>query len=529
MQIEEISRANSNCFSDMELSLSENQNKLEGFLNRTFDLENFEAQIIEKSNAFSPKQRSILCDGLKIQYANCSLTPSVQDSLKKLELHNTFTVTTGHQLSLMTGPLYFIVKILHVIKQAEELSLIFPAHNFVPVYWMASEDHDFEEIQSISLFNQLVTWESDAKGAVGRFPLDGLSKVKEQIASFYQNHPDSDVFKALDSLEAPTYGQAFFKLIHWLFGDKGLVVLDGDQRLFKQSFMPFLKKEIESSFSFNAVQETTLKLEGIGIKPQVFPREINLFYLQNNSRERIIRENDGFQLGNNLVSKEQLLKMIEENPESFSPNVILRPLYQEVLLPNICYVGGVGELKYWLQLKRVFEVAVIPFPMIQTRSSVLFIDAPSNLKIQNLGLDSSDFFEDKKSIISKYLQKHEAESIDYSALNLGFENLKNQIIEKAIEIDPQLKSSATAELVRMEKSFIAAMANMDRAVKTKHDKALKQIDQLKEKLFPKGKLQERSLNLLQICPEGDLKNKIDVIYQAINPFSSNIKIIIETK
>jgi uncharacterized protein YllA (UPF0747 family) len=221
--------------------------------------------------------------------------------------------------------------------------------------------------------------------------------------------------------------------------------------------------------------------------------------------------------------------MIEENPESFSPNVILRPLYQEVLLPNICYVGGVGELKYWLQLKRVFEVAVIPFPMIQTRSSVLFIDAPSNLKIQNLGLDSSDFFEDKKSIISKYLQKHEAESIDYSALNLGFENLKNQIIEKAIEIDPQLKSSATAELVRMEKSFIAAMANMDRAVKTKHDKALKQIDQLKEKLFPKGKLQERSLNLLQICPEGDLKNKIDVIYQAINPFSSNIKIIIETK
>ena len=151
------------------------------------------------------------------------------------------------------------------------------------------------------------------------------------------------------------------------------------------------------------------------------------------------------------------------------------------------------------------------------------------LKIQNLGLDSSDFFEDKKSIISKYLQKHEAESIDYSALNLGFENLKNQIIEKAIEIDPQLKSSATAELVRMEKSFIAAMANMDRAVKTKHDKALKQIDQLKEKLFPKGKLQERSLNLLQICPEGDLKNKIDVICQAINPFSSNIKIIIETK
>ena len=202
-----------------------------------------------------------------------------------------------------------------------------------------------------------------------------------------------------------------------------------------------------------SVQETTLKLEGIGIKPQVFPREINLFYLQNNARERIIREQDGFQLGNNLVSKEQLLKVIEVNPESFSPNVILRPLYQEVLLPNICYVGGVGELKYWLQLKRVFEVAVIPFPMIQTRSSVLFIDAPSNSKIQNLGLDSSDFFKDKNSIVAKYLQKHEAESIDYSALNLGFENLKNQIIEKAIEIDPQLKSSATAELVRMEKSL----------------------------------------------------------------------------
>ena len=159
MQIEEISRANSNCFSDMELSLSENQNKLEEFLNRTFDLANVEAQILEKSNAFSSEQRSVLCDGLKIQYAGGIITPSVQASINKLELPNTFTVTTGHQLSLMTGPLYFIVKILHVIKQAEELSLIFPSHNFVPVYWMASEDHDFEEIQSISLFNQLVTWE----------------------------------------------------------------------------------------------------------------------------------------------------------------------------------------------------------------------------------------------------------------------------------------------------------------------------------------------------------------------------------
>ena len=529
MQIEEISRTDSNCFSDIEISLSENQNKLEGFLNRTFDLENFEAQIIEKSKAFSPKQRSILCDGLKIQYANCSLTPSVQDSLKKLELHNSFTVTTGHQLSLMTGPLYFIVKILHVIKQAKELSIKFPAYNFVPVYWMASEDHDFEEIQAISLFNQLITWESDAKGAVGRFPIDGLSKVKEQIASFFQNHPNSDVFKALDSLDATTYGKAFFNLIHWLFGDLGLVILDGDQKLFKHSFSPLMQQEIESSFSFHSVQETTLKLEEIGVRPQVFPREINLFYLQNNSRERIIPEQDGFKLGNNLLSKEQILKMMEENPESFSPNVILRPLYQEVLLPNLCYVGGVGELKYWLQLKRVFEVASIPFPMIQTRSSVLFIDAPSNSKIHSLGLDSSDFFKDKKSIVTKYLQKHEAESIDYSALILGFENLKNQIIEKAIEIDSQLKSSSAAEIVRMEKSFIAAINNMDRALKTKHDKALKQIDQLKEKLFPKGKLQERSLNLLQICPEGDLKNKIDMIYQAINPFSSTIKIIIETK
>jgi len=529
MQIEEISRANSNCFSDIELSLSENQNQLEEFLNRTFDLANFEAQILEKSNAFSPVQRNILCNGLKIQYAGCAITSSVQASIDQLELPNTFTVTTGHQLSLMTGPLYFIVKILHVIKQAEELSIKFPAYNFVPVYWMASEDHDFEEIQSISLFNQLITWESGAKGAVGKFPLEGLSKVKEQIATFFQNHPDSDVFKALDSLDAPTYGQAFFKLIHWLFGDKGLVILDGDQKLFKQSFSPFMQNEINTSFSFHAVQETTSKLEGIGVKPQVFPREINLFYLQNNSRERIIREQDGFQLGNNLVSKEHLLKMMEENPESFSPNVILRPLYQEILLPNLCYVGGVGELKYWLQLKKVFEVASIPFPMIQTRSSVVFIDAPSNSKMQNLGLVSLDFFEDKKSIVTKYLQKHESESFDYSTLNRGFENLKNQIIEKSIEIDPQLKSSAAAELVRMEKSFTNAIANMDRAVKSKHDKGLKQIDQLKEKLFPKGKLQERSLNLLQICPEGDLKNKIELIYQAINPFSSTIKIIIEAK
>ena len=464
-----------------------------------------------KSFQYNESIRPILVEVIRKQYESTGITIN-ENLISKLAQEGTFTICTGHQLCLFTGPMYFIYKIITTINIAEKQSKLL-GKNIVPIYWMASEDHDFEEIQSISLFNQLITWESEAKGAVGRFPLGGLSKVKEQIASFFQNHPDSDVFKALDSLNAPTYGKAFFNLIHSLFGDKGLVILDGDQKLFKESFRPLMQREIESSFSFHAVQEMTLKLEEIGVKPQVFPREINLFYLQNNSRERIIPEQDGFKLGNNLLSKEQILKMLEENPESFSPNVILRPLFQEVLLPNLCYVGGVGELKYWLQLKRVFEVESIPFPMIQTRSSVLFIDAPSHSKMQNLGLESSDFFKDKKSIVAKYLQKHETESIDYSALYLGFENLKNQIIEKAIEIDPQLKSSSAAEIVRMEKSFIAAINNMDRALKTKHDKALKQIDQLKEKLFPKGKLQERSLNLLQICPEGDLKNKIGMIYQ----------------
>jgi len=162
-------------------------------------------------------------------------------------------------------------------------------------------------------------------------------------------------------------------LANALFGDYGLVIVDANDKALKQLFVPHLEKELIEQVAFKNVNETNKTITALGLNSQVNPRAINLFYISKNLRARIIYEDSVFKVLNTDIAwtKNDLLKHLNESPECFSPNVILRPLYQEVILPNLCYIGGGGELAYWFQLKSNFETNAVPFPILLLRNSVL--------------------------------------------------------------------------------------------------------------------------------------------------------------
>ena len=526
MQKFTFKRQDTGLFTDQQLNLACKQERLLPFINRVFSKDNFEQQIALKKQQFSEEKRAVLVTALTQNYANITTTDKVKANIEALKESTTFTVTTGHQLSLFSGPIYFIYKILHVIRLAEELAQAYPENKFVPVFWMASEDHDFEEIQSIQLFNQQIAWETSQKGPVGRFDLTDFEAVKDTVKAFFSSHTDNEIDLLMDAYAGKNLAEATFSFVNALFKKYGLVIVDGDQRALKTEFVATMQKELEQQFSFFAVQKTNEVLQKEGYKLQVNAREINLFYLQEQSRERIVSLEDGFFIeGKGNVTKEDILEELASYPERFSPNVILRPLYQETILPNLCYVGGVGEMAYWLQLKGVFDAVNEVYPLIQVRSSLLFIDSANTKKMDKVSMNLSQLFEDVAIVKKAYLKEFAADDVDFSSIEKQMLDLKSSIIEKVKAADFNLEKYAIAETLKLEKQVSTIQEKVVKSVKQRHETALKTIEQVNEKLFPSNGMQERSLNLFQLCATGNVSEIVALFYNAIDPFDPDFVVL----
>ncbi|PTT10540.1 bacillithiol biosynthesis cysteine-adding enzyme BshC, partial [Flavobacterium sp. HMWF030] len=345
-----ISYQTSGYFSKLMQDYLDQKPELKSLYNHFPTLENFEKQINEKQANFDNENRIPLVETLKKQYQNIEISDSTKQNIELLSLPNTFTITTGHQLNLFSGPLYFLYKIISTINLTKELKLKYPANNFVPIYWMATEDHDFEEINYFNFKGKKFRWNKESSGPVGRLSTGGLDEFFEIYSLELGSSTNANVLKNLFKdayLKHDNLADATRYLANNLFANYGLVILDADDANLKRAFVPFIKEELEHQTSFKTVQKTIEQLSNYTI--QVNPREINLFYIEDNLRERIIFENDKYYVNNTKTSfsKDEILKLLESNPEKFSPNVIMRPLYQEIILPNLCYIGGGGEIAYW--------------------------------------------------------------------------------------------------------------------------------------------------------------------------------------
>lgn len=526
MQTVQINRTNTGLFSIQQLDLSYNQDRFIPFINKTFSENAFEDIADSKRKRFTKEQRSVLVSALKNQYKGVNNTDASKKNIDALLQENTFTITTGHQLSAFTGPLYFIYKILHVIKQCEELNASHVDYNFIPVYWMASEDHDYEEIKSFQLFNQTITWETDQKGPVGQFDMSGWDAVKTTVKELFANHPEAEIHALIESFDGENYAEAFRKFVHQLFGTYGLVIVDGDDSDLKRLFAPIIRKELSTQFSLEAVEKTNTELEHDGLKIQIHAREINLFYCEKGIRERIVKNGDHFEVeGKGTFTLDELLKMVDEHPELFSPNVVLRPVYQETILPNVCYVGGAGEISYWLQLKRVFDAAEVQYPLIQVRNSLLWIDSGSADKIDKLNLTLDELFQDVDLLKKRYVEENSEEELDFSTLDHRLEALKTSILESVISVEPNLESYGIAETVRIEKQLTGIKDKLYRQSKNRHEKSLKMIDQVNDRLFPGGGMQERKVNFFQLTPDGNYSQTIEFLKNTLQPFSGDLIVV----
>jgi bacillithiol biosynthesis cysteine-adding enzyme BshC len=486
------------------------------FYNRWPALDNFATQIEEKKANYTPEARQRLVTALREQYGSTA-PATVAANIELLAQETTFTVTTGHQLNLLTGPLYFIYKIMSAIKLSQKLKARYPQYDFVPVYWMATEDHDFAEINHFSLFGKTYAWDAAGTGGpVGRLGLDGLSEQllsqlpPEVPAAFHESYSTST-----------NLAEATRKLADALFGEFGLVTLDADRPALKQALVPLLAKEIQGQVSNAAVQATNAQLTAAGYKPQVYSRPINLFFITDEGkRERLEPDANGADCVEVTIrntakchSQAELLTLAQTHPEQFSPNVVLRPVYQEILLPNLVYIGGGAEVAYWFQLKDVFAAFGVPYPIVLPRNSAEYISRANAGKLKKLGLTSHEIFrplpELKKQVGATLGQEEISLKEQQQALAAAFQ----QVQDVAQRLDSTLVKTVAAEAQKAAAGLAGLEKRLSKAAETKHETAYTQLAALKEKLFPGGGLQERSENVLSI-----LLNNPGFIEQLIEAF-----------
>ena len=521
-----------NYFSDFICNYLDENPELKEFYSRFPKLENFKLQIEEKSLEFTNKsvtsseveKRKVLVDVLKTQYKNLETSKLTTQHIESLKLQNTFTITTGHQLNLFTGPLYFLYKIISTINLTQQLKEKYPEFNFVPIYWMASEDHDFEEINYFKFKGKKIQWNSNQTGAVGHFNTEGLEDVFNVISAEFGEGKHAEQLKAWFKnayLSHNNLADATRYLANKLFGEHGLVILDSDHKDLKRLFIPNIEKEVLEQTAFKTVSKTNTKLEDLGLKIQVNPREINFFYIKDNLRERIVFEDDVFKVNNTNItwSKSELLKHINEMSERFSPNVIMRPLYQEVILPNLCYIGGGGELIYWLQLKSNFEAQKVAFPMLLLRNSAVVKTKKQADKLDKLNISNQDLFLDRNSFINKKVRQISNIEIDFSE---QIQHLKQQF--KALhqltkETDTSFLGAVNAQEVKQIKGLKHLEKRLLKAQKKKLANQIQRCTALQEQLFPNKSLQERNTNFSELYLEyGD--DLIPELMKALQPLKS---------
>ena len=524
-----LSYAATGSFSKIVIDYLAQEEQLKPFYTHPVSIDGINAAIVERKKY--PTDRKLLITELQRQYEGASLSKKQLLNLKELGNENTFTITTAHQPNIFTGHLYFIYKILHVIKIAEELTNVIPENNFVPVFYMGSEDADLDELGHIYLFGEKYEWKTKQTGAVGRMKVDkALLQLIDNISGQLLVYPyGNEIISLMKDCykEGTTIEQAAFKLINSLFAEYGLIVLLPDNAELKKAFIPVIEKELKEEFSHKVVAETVAALPA-EYKVQASGRALNLFYLTDDDRLRIEKVNGQWSMVNSVkkFDAEEIKNELLDHPERFSPNVILRPVFQEMILPNIVFIGGGGEIGYWLELKKVFEAVNVPFPVMVLRNSFMLISKEQAVILQKLKLNSDDLFKTATELVNEIVKRD-------SKVQLKLENEKQQLIdlyEKIKQLSGNVDITLTGHSDNLSNQAIkkinALEKKMLKAEKIKFEAQQRQLNKLKEQLFPHNGLQERIENIMPFYAKWG-KKIIKLIYENSKGLVQEFGIILE--
>jgi bacillithiol synthase len=502
---------------------------LRNFYEHPFSITGIEAAIRDRE--MFPTDRRLLVETLREQYRGLPLQDAVSKNIETLSGKNAFTITTAHQPAIFTGNLYFIYKILHVIKMAETLSAQYPERRFVPVFYMGSEDADLDELGHIYLNGEKISWDTRQTGAVGRMMNTGLEKIIHRIENELSGSPHGpEIIQLLRDcyLDSENIQTATLKLLNHLFGSYGLIVLIPDNRLFKSVMRGVFKDDLTAHLPYKITEQNIRHLSA-QYPVQAKPREINLFYLKEDIRERLELKDGRFVVNNTNIhfSPEEMERELANFPERFSPNVILRGLYQETLLPNIVFVGGGGEMAYWLEFKSLFKHYRVPFPVLILRNSFLLVRKNWKTKMDKAGIPPADLFKPEEQLMEEYVRRHSGRQLSLGKqideLHNFYESVKS--ISGAVDITleqhvEKLESQALQKLEELEKKIL-------RAEKKNHEEMRRRIHEIRDVLFPLGNLQERVDNLIPWYAEYG-RAFIDLIHRNSSALEQEFIILEET-
>jgi len=496
---EYIDYKDTGCFSPLVTDYLAGNEKTKQFYTHPFSLPGIKA-VISTRKGFETN-RQLLVSQLKDQYKKLSTTEKVKENINSLADENTFTICTAHQPNIFTGHLYFIYKIIHAIKLADHLKEQLPGNNFVPVFYMGSEDADLDELGHIFLNGDKLDWKTKQTGAVGRMKVD---EAFLKLIDIIEGEAAGEIYgKQLIDLIRRSYSKgsliqdATFKLTNELFGEYGLIVLLPDNPELKRQMTAIFKNDLYTHTPYETVTATTQKLSE-HYKSQAHPREINLFYLKDDIRNRIIKKKEIFYVEGTDIkfTKEDITEELKRHPERFSPNVILRGLYQEMILPNIAFIGGGGEIAYWLQMKDIFEHYNIPYPVLILRNSFEIIDHSMKELMDKLDISTNDIFKTEQELINELVRKRSKLPLSLEEERKQVEDAYNKIIVSTAKVDKSLAQHAEALKTKALKQIDKLEKKMLKAEKKKFDAEQRQVQKLKNRLFPQGQLQERVENFI---------------------------------
>jgi len=458
--------------------------------------------------------RVLLANVIQEQYGDLEMGEKTARNLELLRKDSTFSLTTGHQLVLFGGPLFTVYKVMTVIKLAEQLSNQYPDNQVVPVFWIHTEDHDFEEINHyFTNYGQKHTYQGAFQTKVGSHILE------ESIREYWPEGFDAALHAAYQP--GRSLADATRRFFHRLFDRFGLLMLDPDDVRLKARFREVVEGEFEKQTAFQAVNQTSDSLTAAGYPAQIHPREINLFYMDAEGRDRLVAENGHYEVnGRDLTFQPaEMQALIQDHPERFSPNVSLRPLYQEMILPNLAYTGGWGELSYWLQLKGVFEYYGVNFPLLLPRFSATVLPVSAKEEWASMGFSPEDLKRPLHQLYKTYMPKLWDDS-EFSrmeeAILTQVEALRDHIHG---EISDTLSRSADA-LRQKNLNFLANLRKKaQRVMRHKHPAPFKAIEAFKRTYQPDGQVQERVWSLATISQWQSPDAFLDNLYDHCEPLS----------
>lgn len=490
------------------------------------DPESFQRRLKELED--QPVDREALCEALEAYNQSLSCSEKTLQNLQRLKQPDAVVVVTGQQAGIFTGALYTVYKAITTLKLAKKLETEI-GRPVVPVFWIASEDHDFHEIKAAHYITggKLKKVEIDKtdrkslkrvnlkKMSVGH--LETNSSVKhsiEQILSDFAGNESIDHFESLLSttfFDKDSLSNWFGRIMSRLFHDYGLVLLDPMIPELRALETNFFKTAVDQQAAvITALRQQTERVENLGFQKAIEfdPEGLQLFIYEQEERLALRSDQEGYyseQNGQQIrYTKEALLDRIAQRPQDFSTNVVLRPVVQDELLPTLAYVAGPGELNYYAQLDKVYQVFGKQAPIFYPRENFTLVQKNVTEVLNQYDLSPENILMCGISTIRDHLLDLRDEvRIDtlFDSYVEKFEDEYRTLLQKVLEISPDLESLSEKNigLIKGQMNYLKEKAH--RFHRRNHRQVTRDLTAIEAQLMPGGHLQERTLSILQYYAE----------------------------